>query len=76
MCKTFKSWWYWNVRSKLDTVDIIAVFWLPVMTVICIWAIWSGADKADKFAEQCQEKNGVVLQGQNGYVCLDKNLIK
>ena len=75
MIKDFQSWWYWNVRSKCDWVDIFASVWFPIMIVVCIWGIWDSTNEAEKFASQCEQKNGITLQGQNGYVCVDKKSI-
>ena len=75
MIKQFQSWWYWNVSSKFDCVDLFATFWFPFMCVVCIWGIWDSAKEQDRFALQCRAKDGIVLQGQNGYVCVDKKFI-
>ena len=71
-----QSWWYWNVSSHTSWVDIFAMVWFPFMAVVCIWAIWDCSNEAEKFSILCHSKNGVVLEGLNGYVCIDKSAVK
>jgi len=52
MWKTFKSWWYWNISSKYDGIDIFMFIGFPLMIVLFIFiAIGLHNEKKELSAE-------------------------
>ncbi len=76
MWSNVKSWWYWKVSSKFDIVDIVFALWIPVFCGSILWGIISENNRAESFNQQCSIKNGVMVQGYNEYLCVDKQAIR
>jgi len=74
--RNIKSWWYWNVSSKFDTADLIALIWFPFMCIVCIWGIVDSYNETEKFSIQCEQKSGIVMKGLDQLICVDKSLVK
>lgn len=68
----FKSWWYWNVSSKYDSLDLFVYTGFPLLIAAVVFLAAIDADKRSYFKQQCESKGGVLISTQRGHHCIDK----
>lgn len=72
---SMKSWWYWNVSTKWDSLDLFVFVFYPCLLALLIFVMFEEHQEKMAFATECSAKGGVVVKG-NGLLCIDKSAIK
>lgn len=76
MWSSFKSWWYWNVSSKYDSIDLFVYIFYPALVVALIIVMIGENKERKEFTVACEAKGGVAVKADRKFVCIDKEVIK
>lgn len=70
-----KSWWYWNVSTKYDSLDLFVFVFFPAMIVLMLWMGFTDKiDKQHKTAD-CEAKGGVLISTKKVDYCIAKEAL-
>ena len=75
MWKTFKSWWYWNISSKYDGIDIFMFTGFPLMIVLFIFIAIGLHNEKKELSAECEKNGGVLVSTHKQYYCIDKKVM-
>jgi hypothetical protein len=75
MWKTFKSWWYWNISSKYDGIDIFMFTGFPLMIVLFIFIVIGLHNEKKELSAECEKNGGVLVSTHKQYYCIDKKVL-
>ena len=73
---SIKSWWYWNVSSKYDAMDLFVFTYFPALVILIICMAISEGRERKEFTAQCSVKDGVVIKDNRKLYCIDAKVIK
>lgn len=77
MIDSIKSWWYWNITSKYDGLDIFMFTFFPLLIVAMIVVGVMVHEEKKQNASICESKGGVLMSTHRSYYCIDvKAIIK
>lgn len=72
---SIKSWWYWNISSKYDSLDVFVFVFFPLMVVGMIVLGYCGIVEKRELSAQCEVKGGVLVSTHKKYYCLNKEVV-
>lgn len=77
MWSRFKSWWYWNISTKYDALDLFVYTYFPFVVFLMVLAMYNSYEHRKEFLAYCESKNGVVVKGvDKQYHCMSKEAVK
>lgn len=75
--RSVSSWWYWNVSSKYDVLDLFIYTFYPLLIAAILWIALDEHKQRTTYSAVCEAKGGVVLKSDKKYICVDlKDILK